>query len=707
MDRLSQPAASGRNADAGAWRYLLHTKAYRYRALLRKYWWLVLFTTAAGLAFGAWKTASQKIVFVSTGKLMVSGKINISESAVYSEEMNLFLTTQREMMQDEAVRQRAEKRVATQYPETPASPVFLTAAPVPQTTIFLLTATGDEPLYPQRFLDAVMTEYINTRHEMRAEKSESTETALTTEIEQEQTELDKAEQKLRDFQKNKNLGFLSKEQNSAAEYLAKLSTQLADLKKEAALLELFDTDQDAARKLDHQAESISRGDLRDSHQTPQTQYLEAKHNLEMVKAQYSERSKELKPKHPIMIELTQQIDQQQHLLDTYKKQSADDLQRRREASKLEIQNLEKTIKEWEGKALSVAEQLGEYDRIQAEITRRRSQVDSLTHSKGTINVAHNIDQDVVSVRQRASPAAAQKPVPVKTLATSIILGLVSGLLFLVLIDQIDDRVASFTEFQVHFPDRVLSQIPSVPRKAGASGTVKPLTSDDERHAFNEAFRSLRSSLIFLPLEGPAPKVFLVTSAVPNEGKSTVTVNLAITLASSGARVLLVDGDLRRGEIHHTLQVKNDRGFTDVLQGSIDLETAVQATAYPTLWLLSRGSAVSTPGELYLAKETDRFLQKAHDAYDYVILDSSPVMAADDTTSVAPKADATLFVFRFTSSNSRISRKALALLRERQANVIGVICNDVSEAMQEYYYHRYPQYYSPAAAAAAGSKPAQT
>src|SRR5882724_4420614 len=119
MDRVSQPAASGRNVDAGAWRYLLHTKAYRYRALLRKYWWLVLFTTAAGLAFGAWKTASQKVVFVSVGKLMVSGKINISEAAVYSEEMNLFLTTQREMMQDEAVRQRAEERVRAQFPETP------------------------------------------------------------------------------------------------------------------------------------------------------------------------------------------------------------------------------------------------------------------------------------------------------------------------------------------------------------------------------------------------------------------------------------------------------------------------------------------------------------------------------------------------------------------------------------------------------------
>ena len=78
------------------------------------------------------------------------------------------------------------------------------------------------------------------------------------------------------------------------------------------------------------------------------------------------------------------------------------------------------------------------------------------------------------------------------------------------------------------------------------------------------------------------------------------------------------------------------------------------------------------------------------------------MAADDTTSLAPKADATIFVFRFTSSSSRTSRKALDLLRERQANIIGIVCNDVSEAMQEYYYYRYPEYYGTTAKEKAGT-----
>jgi len=267
-------------------------------------------------------------------------------------------------------------------------------------------------------------------------------------------------------------------------------------------------------------------------------------------------------------------------------------------------------------------------------------------------------------------------------------GLIFGMLLLFVIDQLDDRVASFVEFQTRFNEKVLAQIPR--DKVGSE--VGPLQPDDPRHAFAEALRSLRSSIFFMPVEGIAPKVFLVTSAVPNEGKSTVATNLAITMALANSRVLLVDGDLRRGAIHEVFGLSNQRGFSDVLREGVGLMSTIQPTYVPDLFLLPRGTVVSNPGELYLSKSADQFLKDVYEDYDYIVIDSSPVMAADDTTSLAPKVDATLFVFRFTHSSSRTSRKAIELLRDRQSNVLGVICNDVDEAMQEYYYYRYPEYY---------------
>ena len=99
-----------------------------------------------------------------------------------------------------------------------------------------------------------------------------------------------------------------------------------------------------------------------------------------------------------------------------------------------------------------------------------------------------------------------------------------------------------------------------------------------------------------------------------------------------------------------------------------------------------------PGELFLSTDADRFLRAAAAQYDYVIIDSAPVTAADDTSCLAPKVDATLFVFRFAASSIRVSTKALDTLRERQVNVLGIVCNAVDESLQDYYYYRYSEYY---------------
>ena len=594
---------------------MVHTKIYRYRALLRKYWWLVLFTTCAGLACAAWKNAHQTVVFVSTGRIMVSGKISLPEGAAYTEEMALFMSTQRELMQDEAVQQRAQELVHTTHPELAPSPVSLIVAPLPQTSIFILTATGTEPRYPQLFLDAVMHEYIATRHEMRTQKSDDTETSIEEEIGRLTTDLKKEEEKLIAFQRENNVGFLEQGGNSAGAYLAKLNTQLAELKEEAQLLDMFQLDQKIAHDKDQRSPtkdaatgtSVTGGDPRLG-SGPELEYTRAKQQIEVLRSQRAEYSKDLRPKHPIIVDLDRQIAQQQQLIDVFRKQSSEDLQRRREAARLEIQNLEKTIQEWETKALDLSQRLAEYSGIQDSVNRKRAQLDSLSKSKGSVEVSRDVDQDVLSIRQRASTAVAQKPGILRTVCTGLGLGFFVGLVILMLIDQLDDRVASYTEFQSHFRDRVLAQIPHSPVDRHSGTPVLML--EDERHAFAEAFRSLRSSILFLPVEGERPKILLITSAVPNRGKSTVTTNFAITLSFSGSRVLLVDGDLRRGELHRSFGLNNECGLSDVLGGKVPLEEATQHTLVPNLTLLSRRTGVPTPANSIWGKVRTLFSRRS-------------------------------------------------------------------------------------------------
>ena len=443
--------------------------------------------------------------------------------------------------------------------------------------------------------------------------------------------------------------------------------------------------------------AIGRGDLREgdprtpSATGPLLEYERARQRIETLKAERAGYARDLTPRHPIMVELDEQIAQQQQLIDTFRKQSTEELKRRRDATTLEIRNLETTVKEWEAKAASNSERLTQHAGIQAGISRMRAQYENLSRSKGSVEITRNVDQEIISVRQKATPAQTARFGVARTLTTGFVLGLLGGIVCLLGISMFDDRIDSVVDFQATFPDRLLATIPHVSCAVGAVD-VAPLLPDDERHTFVESMRSLRSSIFFLPVEGPPPRTFLVTSAVPNEGKSTVALNFAITMAMFDVRVLLVDGDLRRGELHHALDLPNGAGFGDVLNGDCALQSAVQQKRVPGLSLLSRGSTVQNPGELFLSTDTDRFLRAADAQYDYVIMDSAPVTAADDTSSLAPKVHATLFVFRFATSSMRISQKALDTLRERQVNVLGLVCNDVDESLQDYYYYRYSEYY---------------
>ena len=517
------------------------------------------------------------------------------------------------------------------------------------------------------------------------------------EISRVERDMRQGESELLAFQKENSVGYLEQEGNSAGAYLATLNRQLADLKTQYELLDSLDIDQIiektqrdptqtgdiAARGVDPDSGSLFGNALR-----PEEEYLQAKQRLSVLKAQRDEFAKVLRPKHPQMIELGSQISEQETLIASFRSQSVDRLKSRRDAIKHQIDTLESAIKEWSAKALSLSQRLAEYNRIKASFDRSKGLYDRLANNLHDVDVTRNVDQDLVSVLEKASPAQPVKPGMIRILTIGTITGLLFGLAILVLMFQIDDKVVSSLDLDSKFDEHILVQIPTEKHK----GLLEPLKANDTRHAFAESLRALRSSLLYLPFEGERPKTLLITSATPNEGKSTVAVNLAITLALAQVRVLLVDGDLRRGTLHRFFNRDGEPGLSDLLLGRAPAEKCLLPTSMPNLDLATRGTSIPNPGEIFLSARLDEFLRDVYGSYECVIFDSSPVLAADDTTSLAPKLDAAMMVVRFSHSSIRLSKKAIELLRDRQANVLGLVCNDVSQAHQEYYHYKYPEYY---------------
>lgn len=699
MDSLaSAPAPSAR----ASWFVGFEAKLRRYAILLRKWWWIVLLFMSVGSFLGALLSWNKPTTYFSSGRMMVGGRVNVPEGASYNEEMSNFFGTQIELMQSVEVRRRAAERVQTLEPGVEPCPVQVLVSLLPRTSIFILNATGEKPAYTQKLLNACMDEYINMKKEMRAEKSESTATAITDEIVRKDKEVRAGEDELMNYQKLNNVGSLQEEAASASQFISSMKRQLAELKSEQKLLEMLDLDQniDRAAKNAKEGEFIEKKNMEDSKAPmetlgPVTEYLRAKQQVALLQAERDEFSKVLRPKHPTIINLDQQIAQQQTMIATFRTQTAERLVSRRESIALQIQNISNTITEWDTKLLALNERLAEYNRIKSKVDRNKSIYEQLVSSSKSIDVSRNIEQDVVSVLERATPAQARKPSLLKGIFSGIALGFALAAAILFVLDQIDDRMNSISELRSFIDEDVLSQIP----REGGDAKLRILEYNDSRHAFAESFRALRSSIIYMPVEGTRPKTILITSAIPNEGKSTVAINLAITLAFSDAKVLLVDGDLRRGAIHEHFQLDNAFGIQDVLMHKTAFKNAVLATNVPNLFLIPRGPVIEHPGELYLGKNMDQFLKEIYNEYDYIVFDSSPVMVADDTTSLAPKIDATLFVIRFAFSSARRSKDSISMLKSRQANVMGIVCNAVLDSLGDYYTYGSYYGYGPAKAVA--------
>src|SRR5256885_749978 len=686
-------ATAGKNLST-SWSTAFIPRLHRYKSLFLRRWWIPVLTICLGLFVEAFLIYQTPPSYQSTSKVMLAGKLNIAQGAVYSEDSVNFYGTQIQLMQSAEVRHSAESLVRSAHPELQPVPVEIFVFQKPRTSIFDLAAVGSAPEYTQAYLNAVMQKYLDFKRGMREDRGHEITTGITEQLIQVEKDLRNGEDEMLEFQKQNNIGFIQEQGNSAAQYLVKLNQQYASLKTEYDLLNLLDLDQNLDRAQNKTETGTNQGSdnqgLPFSDVGPEADYLKAKQQIQLLKAERETLAKDLRPNHPKILKLNDEITKQDKLIDLFRADTLERLKTRRESIGKQMENLQTNIKEWETKALDLSQRLAQFNRIKGKVDRLKLLYDRLTGNLKDIDVSQVVGgEDQVSIMEMATAPVSVRPGLVKSLLIGFGIGALAGLAILILLDRIDDRMASFSEFQHHFSENILGQIP----KEKTKGKVDLLQPDDARHVFAESYRNIRSSIFFMPYDGPRPKSFLITSAVPSEGKSTVSANLAITMALSGARTLLIDCDLRLGALRVTFGINSKIGFSEVLKQEVNWREVVVPTAYETLFVLPRGKTLSQPSEQLLRDSTEALFKELYQHYDYVIIDSSPVLAVDDTTSIAPKIDATIFVVRLSYTSARLTKKALELLYGRQVNIPGVILNFVDTSLPEYYYYQYSEYYS--------------
>ena len=673
----------------------LRARVYRYHLLLRKYWWLPLMILSGSLLVQGVRYFLGDPLFVSTGRMMVAPRIMTKESAVYTEELTNYFGTQVSLMQSDEIKRRARQSVEASHPDLKGVAAELAVQQEPKASIFILKVTSPDPKYSQLFADACMSEFLEFKREMRGETSQKTVDAVAKQLSELEKAIAELDTKIFEFKQQNNVIFLQEQGNYVGSYLVDLNKQLAELKKEAQLLDLMNIDQTLEREAQGSETSSAVKDGAGSAalvEGPQSEYIQTKRQLQRSKARLEQMSKYLRPKHPKILSLKDDITRSERKLEIVRQQSQESVHEKRQAIQLQISNLEKIVAESETKALEVGRKMAEFDKLKTERDRQKQLYDSLLGTVQNVNVSQDVSQFDVNILEQATPAISVKPGAVRTLLLGLGVGLIlsGGLLFL--LDRFNDRVSTVVELTEHFTEPIYGQVPE--ELPDADGRLPLLNPQDTRHVYAESFRNIRSSLRFVGADGQKKnRIILVTSPTPGDGKSTVTANLALTLSfATTQKILLIDGDMRRGGLHRLFGLDGEPGLAEVLGGQAEWRKVVQPTRYKNLFFMSAGEPTGHPGELIFSAACENLMEELRSEFEMVIFDTAPVLAVDDTPSLAPKVDGTLVLYRAGRTSCRLMRNTLEALYSRNAKVLGIIFNGVDPKQPEYGYYKYTEYY---------------
>jgi polysaccharide biosynthesis transport protein len=307
------------------------------------------------------------------------------------------------------------------------------------------------------------------------------------------------------------------------------------------------------------------------------------------------------------------------------------------------------------------------------------------------------------------PTSPVEPNVPRNLAFGFMLGLTSGVGLAFLLEGLDNTVRTTEQAQIISGLAPLGIIPLGSRIAREGANPKRLAIAASKEAVElvtqvrpqsqmaESYRALRTSLLLSNLGAP-PKVIMITSALPQEGKTTTSINCAVVLAQKGIRVLLIDADLRRPSIHKMLGMGPRSGLSNVLTGSATVEQAItRSSVLPNLSVLPAGTPPPNPAELLASTNMRDVVEQLRGQYDHVVIDTPPVLSVTDAVVLSPRTDAVVLVIRSGHTTKQALRRSRDILMQVNAKVSGVLLNAVDLSSPDYYYYyeyqgKYSRYY---------------
>lgn len=579
---------------------------------------------------------------------------------------------------DTATRQQAEERIVK------AVLANVEVTPIRQSSLVDVSFSHSDPQLATRMINTLAQCYIEQSLDLRFAASQEAATWLHQKIAEARRKLEDSETKLNQYKKDHNIVTLGDKE-------AITSQKLEQLNKELVAAQTRRMEAETRFKEVNQGHAI-----REVLGNPLIQALKGQEA--QIIAQISEMGKKFGEKHPRMIRLNNELAAARAKIAAEIGQITQSIKNEYRMAQGQEANLKAAMEAIKGETQDLGDRAIQYQVLLRDVETNRALYENMLKSLKETTATENLPSTNIRIVYPATvPTTPVSPRKFRSLLLAAVLGIIFGAAIALGLENLDTTLKTPEEVEGWLEIPNLAMIPHLEITAGNPGKEIPelIVHHGTHPLASEAYRGLRTSILF-STPGKAPRILLITSSLPLEGKSLTAANLAIAMAKAEPQVLLVDADLRRPTLHKLFQIGQEPGLSNFLVGEIDHLPMVKSLA-PNLWVVPSGKIPPNPSEILGSARMQEFLTKAQSEFSRIILDSPPVISVTDPAILATMAHGVLLVVKCESVPRKAAIEAKNELLELQVPLLGAVLNGVPLQRDGYYYnyyYRYHSYYKP-------------
>jgi len=702
-----------------------------YWPIIVRHKWIVLSVMLVALLVGAVVSFSSTPIYEAVGRVVINRegadtaglKNSDASGSDFDDDYMVAMDTQTHVLQSDAIAKSAIRRLSLDSdPVFAGKAVAASSSPpagstdqdryiephreasllakfheslkinaIPRTRVLEIRFSSSDPSLAANAVNVLINTYIEQNYKTRLEATTRTSDWLAQQLSELQMKVEESQEKLVRYQREHGILGIDEKQNI-------VTSKLDELNKELTAAEADRMQKESVYRLASSGDPDLLSNLE-----PSSPLVKLRNQEEDLHRELAQASVRFQPTYPKVLELNKQLDAVKADITTeitrlsakYQKDYLTALEREKLIrASLENQKTEEN---------QLNENAIEYSLLKRDVESNRQLYEGLLQKLKEAGVMTGLRSSNVRIVDPAfPPTTPSTPNIPRNLAMSLIAGLAGGLALAFILESRDHTVHSLEEIRMvtGLPSLAVIPFASRPRRlrqakrlplTGVTAVASALLPKSE---IAEAYRALRTSVLFSKA-GKSAKVMMVTSALPQEGKTTTSLNLAIVLAQYGARVLLIEGDMRRGGISQILNLKSDIGLSTILvKGTLVDEAIRSVPGVSNLSVLPAGPVALQPSEMLASPRMRNLLQYLQLRFDRVIIDTPPVLSVTDAALLSTLADSTLLVARAGMTNVAALRRVHDVLAHVDARVMGVILNaaDVMEPDRYYYGSHYGSYY---------------